>query len=296
MPRPRPDIDLPAMEEAALEADRPIVVRPGLDDHVERFPLALVHPHRVAVRGRDLVWHAAHEPRLQPAARQHIDHRHLLRDAHRLAAVGDRVAEDQQPRLGALPRQHRQHQRRGRIDAGGGLVMLVEHDLQPLVLGEQPLVEVAMIEIGADARIVVPVRQRHADRIVGLRRRQQMIGGFAEMPGPHCDSSRVQPLRNASAASANAAGCSICGTWPALRRSSRCAHPAAASRSLRDTPPRSARRLRRAATAPGQRTRCSRCRSLGLCMYGSQASRAVVSRLRSMTASCSSDSLARSGR
>ena len=134
------------MEEAALVAERAVVVGPAFDDQVERLPVALVHPHRVAVRRQDLVRHAAHEAGLEAAVRQHVDHRHLLGDAHRLAAVGDRIAEDQEPRLLGQPRQRRQHQRRRRIDAGRGLMMLVEHDLDAFVLGDQPFVDVAVVE------------------------------------------------------------------------------------------------------------------------------------------------------
>ena len=163
--RSRPDIDLAGVKEPPFEAERSVVIGPGFDDQVQRFELSFVHAHRVAVGGRNLIRHAAHEPGFQPAAGQHVDHRHFFRDAHRLAAVGDRVAQDQQTGLVALPCQHGEHQRRRRIDAGRGLVMLIEHDVEAFVLGEQPFVEIAMVQIGSDARIVMPVRQRNPDGI-----------------------------------------------------------------------------------------------------------------------------------
>ena len=150
-----------------------------------RLPLALVHAHRIAVGRQYFVGHAAHEAAFEPAPREHVDHRHLLGDAHGLAAVGDRVAEDQQPRLLGQPRQRGEHQRRRRVDAGRGLVMLVEHDLDALVLRDQPLVDVAIVERGALLRIVVAVRQRDADRLVFVRRRQIGIGILAEVPCFH---------------------------------------------------------------------------------------------------------------
>ena len=164
---------------------RAVVAGPGLDDEVHRLPLALVHAHRIAVGRQHLVGHAAHEAAFEPPFREDVDHRHLLGDAHRLPAVGDRIAEDQQPRLLGQPRQRGQHQRRRRIDAGRGLMMLVEHDLDALVLGDQPLVDVAVVERGALRRIVVAVGQRDADRLVFVGGRQVRIGVLAEVPRFH---------------------------------------------------------------------------------------------------------------
>ncbi len=168
----RPDIDGTVMKEAALETERAVMMRPRLDDQVERLPVALVHAHRIAVRRQDLIRHAAHETRFQTAVRQHVDHRHFLGDAHRLAAIGDRIAENEQARLLAQASERRQHQRRGRIDAGGGLMMLVEHDLHAFVLGDQPFVDVTVVELGAFCRVVDAIGQRHPDRRIAVRRRQ----------------------------------------------------------------------------------------------------------------------------
>ena len=72
------------------------------------------------------------------------------------------------------------------------------------------------------------------------------------------------------------------------RRSCRCVHSAtavhsAARYSAETSPSLSPRR-----NSVGAVTRCSRWRSLGLCIYGSHDSRASVSRLRAEIASCSS--------
>src|SRR4029078_2936414 len=95
----RPDVDVAVMEESPLVAYRPVVAGPGLDDEIHGLPLALVHAHRIAVGREYFVWGGAHAAAFEPAPREHVHHRHLLRDAHGLAAVGDRVSQDQEPRL-----------------------------------------------------------------------------------------------------------------------------------------------------------------------------------------------------
>ena len=173
------------MEEAALVTERAVVVGPAFDDEIERLPVALVHPHRIAVRRQNLIRHAAHESRLQAAVGEHVDHRHLFGDAHRLPPVGDRIAEDQETRLLAQAGERRQHQRRGGIDAGRGLMMLVEHDLHAFLFGDQPFVDVAVVQRRAFGGIVDAIGQRHPDRRIAVHRRQIGIGGFAEVPRAH---------------------------------------------------------------------------------------------------------------
>ncbi len=216
----RPDVDVAVVKEAALVADRPVVTGPGLHDQVHRLPLAFVHAHGIAVGRQHLVGHATHETAIQPSLRQHVDHRHLLGDAHGLAAVGDRVAQDQQPRLAGQPRQRRQHQRCGRIDAGRGLMMLVEHDLDAFVLGDQPFVDVAIVERGALLRVVDAIGQGDADRFVFVGRRQIGIGVLAEVPrfhdrAPDFSLLAPGPSRNCWTIASVACGCSTWGRWPA---------------------------------------------------------------------------------
>ena len=127
----RPDVDLPMMKEAAFPAKRSVVRGPRFQDQIVRLPEALAHPQRARVGRGNLVGHAAHEADLDSSARQIIDHRHLLGHAHGLAAVGDRIAEQQQSRAAGLARQHAEHDRRGGVEAGRGLMMLVEHEVQP---------------------------------------------------------------------------------------------------------------------------------------------------------------------
>ncbi len=166
---PRPDVDPARVEEAALVAERAVVAGEGLEDEVDRLPLALVGVDRVGVGGRNLVGHAAHEADLDAAVREDVGERHLLGDAHRLAAVGDRIAEDQQPRLAGDARERGQQQRAGRIDAGRRLMMLVEHDLEAFLFRDLPFLDEAVEQRRALLRVVVAVGQVDAHRLVSAR-------------------------------------------------------------------------------------------------------------------------------
>src|SRR5580658_3174570 len=131
----RPDVDLAMMKKAALPAKRPVVRRPRLQDEIVRLPKALAHPERVRVARGNLIGHAAHEADLDSSAREVIYHRNLLGDAHGLAAIGDRITEQQQPRAAGLACEHAEHNRRGGVETGRGLMMLVEHEVETPVLG-----------------------------------------------------------------------------------------------------------------------------------------------------------------
>ena len=159
--------------------------RPGLDAEVDAFPQPLERLGRVGVGGEDLIGHAAHEAGIEPAARDHVDHRHFLGDAHRVGAVGHRVAEDADARPLGLAREDRGRERRGDVGAGGGLVMLVEHDVEAELVGEHVLVEVAMVEVRADLGIIVLAGNAHPDRIDGVEVGEVGIGHLGEVPAAH---------------------------------------------------------------------------------------------------------------
>src|SRR2546422_4819118 len=63
--------------------------------------------------------------------------------------------------------------------------MLVHHDLETELLGNLPLVDEAVIEVGADLGIVVAIGELHPDRVVLLGIGQEMIRVLAEEPGAH---------------------------------------------------------------------------------------------------------------
>ena len=100
----------------------------------------------------------------------------------------------------------------------GGLMMLVEHDLDALFLGDLPLVDEAVVERRALLRVVVPVRQIDPDQFVSLRRRQVGIGVLAEMPGLHTLCLLRKPdqaSRKPKTFAAKVSGCSTWSAWPA---------------------------------------------------------------------------------
>ena len=183
--RPWPDVHLPVVEVLALPVEGAVVARPRLHDQIVGLPEALHHAGRPVVAGRHLVRDAAHEPALQAAARVDVDHRHLLGHAHGLAPVRDRIAEDQEARLAGVARERAHDDRGRRVQVGRRLVVLVHHDLETEVLGDLPLVDEAVIEVGADLRVVVAIGELHADRVVLLGIGQEVIRVLAEEPGTH---------------------------------------------------------------------------------------------------------------
>ena len=160
----RPDVDAAVLEIFALPRERPVVRRHRLENEVVRLPEPVHHPHWARVRRHDLVRHALDEAHLQPAARDHVDDRHLLGDPQRVVAVGDRRAEAEQPRAFGLPRQDREREVHRRAHAGRGRVVLVDDDVEAEFVGQHPLVEIAVIEARRDLRIAMPVGQVHAQR------------------------------------------------------------------------------------------------------------------------------------
>ncbi len=209
------------MEVLPLPVERAVVARPRLDDEIVGFPEALHHPGRPVVPRRHFIGHAAHEPALEPPARVHVDHRHLLGHPHRLAPIGDGIAEDQQPRLPRLAREHAHDDGAARIQVGRRLMVLVHHDLEPHLLGDLPLVDEAVIEIGADLRVVVAVGQLHSDGVVLPGIGQQVIRVLAEEPATHATPSYAPRSRpNNRMSSTTASGCSRWGKCPAPSTSS----------------------------------------------------------------------------
>ena len=176
------------MEMLALPVERLVVARHRLDDEVVRLPEAVHHADRVLVGGRELVGHALDEAHVEPAARDHVDGRKLLGAAQRVGPVADRIAEHQEPRVLGLPRQHRQPDDHRRRHAGRGLMMLVEHDVEAELVGQQPFVVVAVKQVGRDLRVALAVRQVDAQRALVVLPRVR-IGLLGEMIDFHVLSS-----------------------------------------------------------------------------------------------------------
>src|SRR5206468_798181 len=87
------------------------------------------------------------------------------------------------------------------------------------VLGDQPFVDIAVVERGPFVRIVKAIGQRHANGLVLLRRRQIGIGVLAEVPRFHDSAPDLfaasAPSRNWRIAAAVRSRCSTWGRWPA---------------------------------------------------------------------------------
>ena len=208
---------------------------PRLHDQVVGLPEALLHPGGSMIAGGDLVGHAADESALQATARVHVDHRHLFGHPHGLAPVRDRIAQDQQPRLARVARERAHDDRGGRVQVRRGLVMLVHHDLEAEVLGDLPLVDEAVVEVGADLGVVVAVGQLDPDRVVLALVGQQVVRVLAEEPGPHDVPPTLAHLRETPAPSRRAPRAARDGGNVRPGRWSRAGRPG----SSRGTPPRS---------------------------------------------------------
>ncbi len=208
---PRPDVDVAVLEELALPAEGSVMRRERLQDEVVRFPEAIRMAHRHRIGRMQLVGHALHEPHLEAAARDHVDHRELFGDAQRIRIVRDRKAKAEQP--GALGRAREDAEDeigRGR-EARRGAVVLVDEDVEAELVGQLPGVEIFVIEVRGLDRIDPLVRQRRTDRdrilVPGVG-----IGLFGEVIDAH---GAVPQAANAAIRLAKSPGCSMCAKRPA---------------------------------------------------------------------------------
>ena len=182
----RPDVDVAVVPEAALPAER-LVLGQALSDEVVRIVHALALQRRVGVGRVDLGADAAHEAGDDAAARNAIQHGNLFRHAHRVVAMHDRGADDRDLRLRSLAREDRGVERHDRVEAGHRLVVLVEHDVEPEVIGVHVLVQVAVVEVGGDGGVAVLTWDDDAGGAVLLLdlRRDEGVGHLGEVVGAH---------------------------------------------------------------------------------------------------------------
>ena len=192
---PRPQVDQPSTREAAFEVERLVVARPCPDCEVDALPEPLDRLRRIGIGREDFVGHAAHEADVEPSAGDAIDHGHLFGDAQRIAAVRHRIAENADAALSGLARQDGRGQRRGDVEARRGLVMLVDHMMEAEIIGDHVFVEISVVEVGPDLRIVMPARQRHPHRAQRVDGRQMRVGHLGKMPNVHSGSSGNDPAR-----------------------------------------------------------------------------------------------------
>jgi hypothetical protein len=67
-------------------------------------------------------------------------------------------------------------------------MVLVEHVVEAELVGDDVLVEISVVEIGADLRVEVLARQAHPDRAQRLERRQMRVRHLGKVPDVHSRS------------------------------------------------------------------------------------------------------------
>jgi hypothetical protein len=141
-----------------------------------------VHRERVVLRAA-----ADHHPGDQSPAADHVDHGELLGDARRRVVERQGVADDGDPDAARLPGEDRSDEVRGRHVAVRVLVVLVHaHAVEPDFLGVQELVEIRVVELMAQRRVVQLVGAGHPGRAVVVGR-QLRVGHEVEREEPHGD-------------------------------------------------------------------------------------------------------------
>ena len=203
--RARPRIHVAVLVVLALPAER-ARSRPRLDDEVVRFLEALPVERRLRVVRDALTAGAAHPAGDQPPARDHVDLGQLFGQPQRV--FPDREDVTEQDDLGALgdARENRRFDVHHATHAERGRVMLVQHQaVEAHLLGVDLLVEVAVVQIRADPRVVVRVRHPQVFDLATGRadpaRLKVLVGTFGEIANKHVPRlSRVSgPPRPATA-------------------------------------------------------------------------------------------------
>ena len=184
----RPDVDLTVLEIAALPIERSVMGSHRLQDEVMSLPEARHQVGGIAVGRCHLEGSPLDEAHLDAAARDHVQHRIFLGDAHRVETIADRHAEAQQPRLLRLAGKDRHRDRADRVDAGRRRMVLVHHDVEPQLVAQGPLVETPVVKVGSDPGIAQPVRDDVAQLGAEFLPRGR-IGELAEVPDFHRDRS-----------------------------------------------------------------------------------------------------------
>ena len=184
LPGARPDIHLAVVVVPALPVERPVMGRHRLDDEVMRLPEALLEFGRIGVGGVDLEGRALDEAHLHPAAADDVEHGVFLGHAHRVHAVADRHAEAEQAGLFGLARQDRHRDGADRGGAGRRGMVLVHHDVEAEPVAERPFVEIAVVEVRADLRVIDAARDHVAQAFV-QELPARVVSHLAEMPDLH---------------------------------------------------------------------------------------------------------------
>ena len=143
--RPRPRIEVAVGVEIAVIGGR-AVLRPGLQDDVDRLAMALARGRRIDRIGP--VFHAGAERKrdLEASLRHHVEHGVFFRQPVRIFEIGRRAPNADFGVLD-LRNDRRGDQVRRRHHAVGGVVMLVDDDrVEADLVGQHELGKIALVE------------------------------------------------------------------------------------------------------------------------------------------------------
>ena len=209
---PRPAVDVFKVIILALEGEG-AGLGPGLHDEIVRLLEALVGFRRVHAGGIILGPDAAHEAGDEAAGGDVVEHGEFFGDHERIVEQRQRAAEHGDLAARRAARERAGHDARDRHQAIGVLVVLVHaHAVEAGGVGEFELVEIAVVKLVADLRIVIGIGQSHPGGVVllvvvGIERRigHEMEGEEFHLP-TSCANATTLPTHSSMR--------SVCGTCP----------------------------------------------------------------------------------
>src|SRR5262249_46344722 len=155
--RTRPGVDVVVAIVLAVEREGP-GLRPGAQDQLSRLVKALARMSRIHAGREILRADAAYKARDHAPAGGDVEHRDLLRDAKRVLAERQAIAEDRDLRAGRAAHEHRRHDVRARHRAVAVLMVLVHADAVPAErLRVLELIEILVVECVSLRGIVKPI-------------------------------------------------------------------------------------------------------------------------------------------
>ncbi len=172
----------------ALPAERPFA-RPRRDNQIVRLLEAFAVVGGVDAVRELLLTAAADKAGDEPALRDHVDHRQLFGEPHRVFGERQRVAEEDDLCLLCHRGEDRGEDVAFRLHAERRVVMLVEHEaFDALLFGVDVMLEILVIEPAAGHRVEVLVRE-HQRGMAGLQPdigrigRHRLLGEIHHMHG-----------------------------------------------------------------------------------------------------------------
>ena len=172
--RPGPDRD-PIVSEVLPAPVEGLAGGPRLDDQIPRLAQPLPRIVERAAQRQVLLGHPAHESRDDAAARHAVEHRDLFGQPDRIVVKRGQVTEDRDLDATRALTERGRDEIRGRHQAVGFGVVLVDSDgVEPVLLVHHHLVQVLRVHLlGAD-RIEQPVGIGVIRRFVEVRPRHQV--------------------------------------------------------------------------------------------------------------------------